>query len=174
MFQYYNAEPNGEKLEDCVIRAISLALQTPYYRIVELLNQNGEFYSCDEICLCCYEKLLNNLGFEKKNAYNKKVKDIAQYGSVVLIRIPGHLTCSIDGVIFDIWDCSEKEADCYWIIDRSINLEMLEKIENYLNSINIETLSMDELEHYTKIFIAIENKRLDDIQRKEILKQISK
>ncbi len=51
---------------------------------------------------------------------------------------------------------------------------MLEKIEAYLNNINIEVLSMEELEHYTNIFIAIENKRLDDIQRKEILKQISK
>ena len=160
MFQYYNAEPSGEKLQDCVIRAISLALQTPYERIVELLNINGEFYSCDEISLYCYEKLLENLGFKKQNAYNHKVSEVARYGSVVLIRIP--------------WDCSNKEADCYWIIDRSVNVALLEKIEAYLNSINIEMLSMEELEHYTKILIAIENKRLEDLHRTEILKQFTK
>lgn len=171
MFQYYNAEPSGEKLQDCVIRAISLALQTPYYRIVKLLNMNGEFYSCDEISLYCYEKLLENLGFKKQDTYNRKVSDIAQLGSVVLIRIPGHLTCSIDGVVFDIWDCSDKEADCYWGIDRSVNVALLEKIEAYLNGLNIEIMSLEELEHYTKILIAIENKRLEDIQRKEILKK---
>ena len=174
MFQYYNAEPSGEKLQDCVIRAISLALQTPYERIVELLNINGDFYSCDEISLYCYEKLLENLGFKKQNAYNHKVSEVARYSSVVLIRIPGHLTCSIDGVVFDIWDCSNKEADCYWIIDRSVNVAVLEKIEAYLNSINIEMLSMEELEHYTKILIAIENKRLEDLHRTEILKQFTK
>lgn len=174
MFQYYNAEPSGERLQDCVIRAISLALQTPYDRIVELLNMNGEFYSCDEISLYCYEKLLENLGFKKQDANNRKVSDIAQLGSVVLIRIPGHLTCSIDGVVFDIWDCSDKEADCYWIIDRSVNVKLLEKIEAYLNSINIEVLSMEELEHYTKILIAIENKRLEDMHRTEMLKQYTK
>lgn len=174
MFQYYNAEPSGEKLQDCVIRAISLALQTPYYRIVKLLNMNGEFYSCDEISLYCYEKLLENLGFKKQDAYNRKVSDIAQLGSVVLIRIPGHLTCSIDGVVFDIWDCSDKETDCYWVIDRSVNVALLEKIEEYLNGLNIEIMSLEELEHYTKILIAIENKRLEDIQRKEILKQYTK
>lgn len=118
MFQYYNAEPSGERLQDCVIRAISLALQTPYERIIELLNMNGEYYSCDDISLYCYEKLLENLGFKKQYALNDKVSDIAKLGSVVLIRIPGHLTCSIDGVVFDIWDCSDKQADCYWIIDR--------------------------------------------------------
>ena len=53
-------------------------------------------------------------------------------------------------------------------------MELLEKIEAYLNSINIEILSMEELEHYTKILIAIENKRLEDMHRTEILKQFSR
>lgn len=51
---------------------------------------------------------------------------------------------------------------------------MLEKIEEYLKTINIELLSMEELEHYTKIFIAIENKRLDDIQKNEIINSMKK
>lgn len=118
MYQYYNAEPTGDKLEDCVIRAISLALQIPYDKVVDRLSKNGSIYSCDDICLQCYEKMLHDLGFRKMNAYGRKVKDIAKLGSVILIRIPGHLTCSIDGIVYDIWDCSDKQADCYWLVDR--------------------------------------------------------
>ena len=44
---------------------------------------------------------------------------------------------------------------------------MLEEIENYIYSIKIEMLSMEELEHLTKTIIAIENKKLDDLERNE-------
>ena len=58
MFQYYNAEPSGEKLQDCVIRAISLALQTPYERIVELFTQRKEV---EHLCrLVSNDKVLDN------------------------------------------------------------------------------------------------------------------
>ena len=58
MFKYLNIEPQGERLQDCVIRAISLALQLPYYEVVLLLYDNGKFNKCDELCVCCYEKML--------------------------------------------------------------------------------------------------------------------
>ena len=45
---------------------------------------------------------------------------------------------------------------------------MLEDIENYLYSINIQMLSMEELEHLTKTIIAIENKKLDDLEREKM------
>ena len=44
---------------------------------------------------------------------------------------------------------------------------MLEEIENYIYSIKIEMLSMEELEHLTKTIIAIENKKLDDLERND-------
>lgn len=44
---------------------------------------------------------------------------------------------------------------------------MIEEIENYLYSINIEMLSLEELEHLTKTIIAIEEKKLNDLERKE-------
>lgn len=170
MFQFYNAEPSGKRLEDCVIRAISLALQLPYFEVVKMLDDNGNYYSCDDICLSCYEKLLSNFGFTKNDAQNKTVSEVAKYGDVVLIRIPGHLTCSIDGVIFDIWDCSDKIADCYWIVDRSII--MLEKIEAYIKAIDIEGLSLEDMEHYTKIVMMLENAKSLKNDKNDLLYQI--
>ena len=35
----------------------------------------------------------------------------------LIIRINGHLTCSLYGTVVDIWDCTEKSADVYWIIE---------------------------------------------------------
>lgn len=46
---------------------------------------------------------------------------------------------------------------------------MLEKIEKYLNTIDITLLSMEELEHYTNILLAIEKKKLEETQKKIML-----
>jgi hypothetical protein len=45
---------------------------------------------------------------------------------------------------------------------------MLEEIENYIYSINIQMLSMEELEHLTKILIALETKKLNDLERERM------
>lgn len=50
----------------------------------------------------------------------------------------------------------------------------IDKIEEYINDIDISKLTMEELEHYTKIVIAIENKHLSDVERVEILKEFCK
>ena len=38
---YYNVNPLGERLPDCVIRAISLAANIPYYETYDLLQDIG-------------------------------------------------------------------------------------------------------------------------------------
>ena len=48
----------------------------------------------------------------------------------------------------------------------------LEKIEEYLDGVNIDSLSMEELEHYTNIVIAIDNKKLDNLQRTKIEEEL--
>ena len=52
-------------------------------------------------------------------------------------------------------------------------MSILEKIETYLEGIDIEMLSMEEMEHYTKTIIAIETKKLDDLMRKNLTEQPS-
>ena len=37
--------------------------------------------------------------------------------SKVLIRIDGHLTCSVYGVVGDIWNCTDKLVDVYWVVE---------------------------------------------------------
>lgn len=118
MYKYYNRNPEKEKLPDCVCRAISLATQCPYYLVWDLLKKNGLDRGCDAINLSCYAKLLDDIGFKKIDAKGRKVGELACTfpNSRLIIRIEGHLTCCINGVCYDIWDCTKEIADCYWVV----------------------------------------------------------
>ena len=117
-YRYLNVEPNEERLQDCVIRAITLALAINYDDIVQALAQNGTDMACDSINVDCYSNLIENLGYYTRHVKDLTVGDIADMfkDKVLIIRVQGHLTCAIDGCIYDIWDCREKEATCFWII----------------------------------------------------------
>ena len=120
-FIYHNVNPRGRTLPDCVTRAISLACNIPYYEVRDMLAENGEYYSCDRLCVGCYSYLLEDtLGYKAYEGNGQTVNEIIeQYPeSILLLRIEGHLTCSIDKIVFDIWDCTMEICDKFWIIDR--------------------------------------------------------
>lgn len=118
-FIYYNANPNGETLPDCVTRAISLALNIPYYEVISLLRKNGIFYDCECLCVSCYEKLLDeyfklphytpNVEKTVKDVINEHPKDI------LLLRMDGHLSCAMFGKSYDIFDCTDEIVTDFWI-----------------------------------------------------------
>lgn len=118
MYKYYNLNPQDRALPDCVCRAISLATRTDYNCVLDMLFDNGVCYSCDELTIDCYGKMLNGLGYKAVEVKDKKVSDICSEfpDNIVLIRIEGHLTCSVNGTCYDIWDCTDREVDKYWLI----------------------------------------------------------
>lgn len=119
-YKYHNENPNGYHIPDCVIRAIKLALNIPYYKVVELLALNGKVFKCDCLNKMCYEKLLDydfNLPHYKGNGNtaNEVANDFKD--KTLLLRMQGHLSCSINGIIHDIWDCSDEIITDFWIIN---------------------------------------------------------
>lgn len=119
MFIYYNVNPNDEHIGDCVIRAISLALDIDYDIVVKLLLNNSKYFNCDLLVKDCYAELLHNLGFKCYNGIGYTVKEIAEDFSdkKLLIRIDSHLTCSLYGDVYDIWNTSYEPVDVFWIIE---------------------------------------------------------
>lgn len=118
-FKYYNRNPDELKIQDCVCRAISTATGLKYEAVSNLLTLSADEYSCERLCVCCYNYLLENiLCYKRHNANGKTVKELAnKYNKCnLLIRIDSHLTCVVKGVILDIWDCSNCKADFYWLI----------------------------------------------------------
>lgn len=119
MFKLYNNNPHNEKLSDCVCRAITLATEANYYDVMDLLKENGQKHDCQCLTCECYSKMLDDIGYKKHEVKEKTVGEIAEENKdkTLLIRIEGHLTCAKDGDIYDLWDCSGKKADFYWVID---------------------------------------------------------
>lgn len=120
MYIYYNRNPEHLTLPDCVTRAISTALNITYEEVVEMLLQNGEFYSCDTLCVACYEKLLDyDFKLPHYISNNKSAVEVAKDfpDDILLLRMNGHLSCSIYGNIYDIFDCGDEIVTDFWIVE---------------------------------------------------------
>lgn len=91
-----------------------------YYDVVNLLQNNAEIYNCDTLCVCCYEKLLD-FDFNLPHYYGdgRTADEVAEDhpNNILLLRMSGHLSTSVDGVIWDIWNCGNEIVTDYWIVD---------------------------------------------------------
>jgi hypothetical protein len=119
-YKYHNENPNGYHIPDCVIRAITTATGLSYYDVICKLKINGDLFHCDELNVRCYEKLLDYdfdlphyVGNDK--TASKVAEDFKDY--IVILRMDGHLSVSVYGVIHDIWDCSDEIITDFWIVD---------------------------------------------------------
>lgn len=119
-YRYYNRRPDGAELEDCVCRAISAATGLKYEAVDNLLALTAQECGCDKLNIHCYHNLIDGtLCYKRYNAYGATVGELSERyrDKRLIIRINGHLTCSLYGTVVDIWDCTEKRADVYWIIE---------------------------------------------------------
>ena len=117
-YRYYNSNPLSLHEEDCVNRAINTALNVDYYKVKKQLVLIAELFDCEQLCVCCYERLLE-LVYGLKRVENVKGLTIWQFcemfkSGTFIIRVDGHLTCVIDGKIHDIWNCEDEIIDIVW------------------------------------------------------------
>nr|DAL91365.1 MAG TPA: hypothetical protein [Caudoviricetes sp.] len=120
-YKFLNLQPLGRKEEDCVCRAISLGLDEDYYTIQHKLELIGDLFDCEELCVCCYKHLLDNVyELERYESYQgmtiEEFLNLNPKGTFI-IRVQGHLTCGIDGVLYDIWDCRNEIVDIVWKVE---------------------------------------------------------
>lgn len=120
-YKFLNLQPLGHREEDCVCRAISLAVNEDYYTIQHKLDLIGDLFDCEELCVCCYKHLLDSVyELERYESYQgmtiEEFLNLNPKGTFI-IRVQGHLTCGIDGVLYDIWDCRNKIVDIVWKVE---------------------------------------------------------
>lgn len=119
-FKYLNLNPLDKHEEDCVTRAISLASGYSYAEVQDKLYYISELLDCEKLCVCCYQHLLDDVfKYDRLPSRGRTVGEVARdYDDcVLLVRIDGHLTCVVYGVIRDLWDCSDRYADIIWLIE---------------------------------------------------------
>lgn len=106
-YKFYNRNPDGDKENDCVTRAISLATDLPYTEVRKMLFHTAKLLNCEKLCVMCYKFLIEDvLKGKRVNCDGMYPADFAKkhpYGTY-LLRMNGHIVCCKNGTIYDIFD----------------------------------------------------------------------
>lgn len=106
MFSYYNANPYGRLVNDCTVRAISLATgeswNDTYKELSDFARMQGSMFD-DVMYIDSYLDIKFDKFYQRNNKRKLTVRDFIQKHSVgtFLITMRGHITCCIDGTIYD-------------------------------------------------------------------------
>ena len=117
MYKYYNANPHGHNVQDCVVRAISVAEGKTWDETYEKLSRIAQ----DEGILLDDVRFVENYldkRYKRKCHYSKTVGEFLEeypFGKF-LLTMPGHITVAIDGVLIDTFDCRGREMWCAWSV----------------------------------------------------------
>jgi hypothetical protein len=112
MFRYHNANPRGRRVNDCTVRAISLATGRTWDATYEELTRFAQAQAIMPDEVNYIDEYLGR-NFERvfcSNCRNKKtVGQITKKlpRGIYLITMNGHITCCINGVIYDTFDPSD-------------------------------------------------------------------
>lgn len=117
MYKFLNNNTLGLFTNDCTIRAISTATNNTWDDTYEHLSNAARlqgFMMDDKHFIQGY---LDN--------HYKRLENIPQHvgevagaykDNVLLITMPGHITCSKFGVIYDSFDCRNRVAEYCWLV----------------------------------------------------------
>ena len=113
MFQYHNANPRERHVNDCTVRAISLATNKIWDTTYRELSHYAQLQCIMPDDVTYIDDYLES-HFERIYICRKKcrmtVGEFAEHHpiGIFLITMSGHITCVIDGVIYDTFDPSDR------------------------------------------------------------------
>ena len=117
MWRYYNANPKGFLIDDCVLRSISVAEGISWKECQEKLSSlaNKEAMLLNDVIFV--EKYLDKR-YPRKCYKNMRVGEFARIcpKGHFLVTMDGHITAIIDNIIVDTFDCSKRIMKCCWQI----------------------------------------------------------
>ena len=114
-YKFYNANVRGNFVNDCTIRAISLAegktWDEAYEELSNIAQRNGIIL--DDVNFI--EPLLDSR-YRRMCYDGKYVGDFVEEHpkGTYLITMKGHITCCINGVLYDTFDCRDRAMWCAW------------------------------------------------------------
>lgn len=111
-FKEYNANPYGENIDDCVIRAISVALNMNYWDVFDALceyaGDNREPNQCNVFLPWLIKQGYEVREVTEKLTLSKFLNNLHKFDSVeevnMLCMVNGHLTVIKNGYCLDTWD----------------------------------------------------------------------
>lgn len=120
-YVYFNNNPRGLNVGDCVIRAASKALnqswETTYLDLVSVGYDMADLPSSNSVL----NSYLHSKGFSKKTIDDLcpscySVRDFANehFSGIYILGMGTHVVCVVDGVYFDSWDSGDEVPIYYW------------------------------------------------------------
>ena len=117
MYKFYNANAVNRFEDDCVIRAISCATNKSWDYVYDYLSDIAQY---EGTLLDKKEFVRNYLDrtYQRLDGIKGSVGYVSgQFpNNVLLISIPSHLTCSKFGIIYDTFDCRDREVETIWLV----------------------------------------------------------
>ena len=115
MWKYYNANVLGNSVNDCVVRAISIAENKSWDETYEELSDIAQM---EGILLDDVDFVENYLDKRYKRAchYSKTVGEFVEEHKrgTYLITMQGHITVVVEGIVYDTFDCTDRRMWCAW------------------------------------------------------------
>lgn len=115
MYRFFNANSKGNFVNDCVVRAISVAegksWDKAYEELSEMAQQEGILL--DDVNFV--EDYLDKR-YSRQCHYSKTVGEFLDEfpQGVYLVTMKGHITVIMDGVLYDTFDCRDRRMWCAW------------------------------------------------------------
>lgn len=115
MYRYMNMNPNGNNIEDCTIRAISVAEGLTWDEAYDKLSKSARKLRLMMSSVDAIEEYLD-LHYERVPIREYTVgKFIENHPrGIYLITMRGHITVLKNGINYDTFDSSEREIWCAW------------------------------------------------------------
>lgn len=116
MYKYYNANSQGNFVNDCVIRAVSVAenmsWEDTYDDLSRIAKKNGILL--DDVGFV--DPLLDYRYDKIPLQHNETVGDFVTSHPIgtYLITMTGHITVAKNGVVYDTFDCRDRLIKNIW------------------------------------------------------------
>lgn len=118
MFKYMNANPEGNNIEDCTIRAISVAEGISWDKAYDKLSASARDMRLMISSVDAIEEYLDR-HYKRVKCYIGTVGDFIDthpHGTY-LITMRGHITVVKNGINYDTFDCKDRYMWCAWKVN---------------------------------------------------------
>lgn len=117
MYVFHNENPLNKYEDDCVIRAISCATGKSWDQVYDYLSDiaqhEGTLLDKREFVRNYLDRTYQRLN----NMYGSVGYISGQFpNNVILITMKGHIVCSKYGIIYDTFDCRDREVENVWLV----------------------------------------------------------
>ena len=117
MFKYYNANAVNRYEDDCVIRAISCATNKSWDYVYDYLSDIAQYEGTLMDKRDFVRRYLDRT-YKRLNGIYGTVGEVSGMfpNSTILITMRGHIVCSKNGIVYDTFDCRDREVENVWLV----------------------------------------------------------